>query len=115
MIGMTQHKSNVCRFRMTANYAEKLVHELAVDTANIIWRGHSEERSEERDISFLDALLILRGGCVLSEPTKGKYDGEWCCKIVKKLRGNRDGGVVTVIMTKQRKLKIVTVEWEDLP
>ncbi len=107
--------SNVSKFRMTATQAEKIIRELAADTGNIIWCGHAEERSEERGITFVDALSILRGGQIDDAPTAGNHDGEWRCKVVKKLRGNRSGGVVTVIMTKKRKLKVVTVEWEDLP
>jgi len=94
--------------------AEKIIRELAQDTSNIIWRGHALERSEERNITFLDALLVMRQGNIAGAPTAGKYPGEWKCKIIKKLRENRDAGVVTVIMTTQKKLKVVTIEWEDL-
>ncbi|NTU76222.1 MAG: DUF4258 domain-containing protein [Alphaproteobacteria bacterium] len=99
---------------MTTLLAEKKIRELAQDSKNIIWDGHCVERSEERGITFMDALRVLRSGDVRDEPARGKYQGEWQCKVVKNLRGNRDVGVVTVIMTKQGKLKIKTVEWEDL-
>ena len=111
---MTEAKMNVSRYRMTTRMAEKTIHELSQNTSNIIWGGHCVERSEERDICYTDALKVLREGHVLAQPTQGKFDGEWSCKIVKQIRGNRDVGVVTVIMTKQKRLKIKTVEWEDV-
>ncbi len=111
---MNEAKKIVIPFRMTAKVAESKIHELAKDSSNIIWGGHCAERSEERGISFNDALRILRTGMVNVPPEHGKHQGEWKAKIVKNLRGNRDAGVVTIIMTKQGKLKIKTVEWEDL-
>ena len=114
MIGMAHDRNIVTQYRMTPQMAQKLVRELAQNSSNIIWRGHAQERSEERDITFLDALMILRTGIIEGNPQAGKYPGEWKCKLVKKLRENRDAGVVTIIMTKQSKLKVVTVEWENL-
>ena len=91
-----------------------MIRELAQNTSNIIWRGHSVERSEERDITYLDAVNILRQGMIIDAPVPGKFPGEWKCKVIRKLRENRDAGVVTIIMTKHKKLKVVTVEWEDM-
>jgi hypothetical protein len=111
---MISRQPIITPFRMTAKIAEKMIRDLSQDSANIIWSGHSVERSEERDITYLDALEILRKGMVMSDPLKGKHEGEWKCKVIKKLRESRDAGVVTILMTKQNKLKVVTVEWEDL-
>jgi len=35
-------------------------------------------------------------------------------KIVYLLRGNREAGVVTIVYPNSTKLRVVTVEWEDL-
>lgn len=43
----------------------------------------------------------------------GQNAGEWKCKIVAKIKGNREVGVVTIVMRVGR-LFIKTVEWEDL-
>lgn len=39
--------------------------------------------------------------------------GDWKCKVVMRLRGSRDAGVVTVI-ARGNTLVIVTMEWEDV-
>ncbi|MFA5040440.1 MAG: DUF4258 domain-containing protein [Bdellovibrionales bacterium] len=111
----SQAKQVVTPFRMTPRVAEAKIHELAKNSSNVIWGGHCVERSEQRDITLQDALSILRTGIVVDCPEAGKLPGEWKAKIVKNIRGNRDAGVVTIIMTKQGMLKIKTVEWEDLP
>ncbi|MGE3623708.1 MAG: DUF4258 domain-containing protein [Bdellovibrionales bacterium] len=110
---MAEH-SKVCKMRLTASIAEKRIHELSKSSSNVIWSGHCTERSEERGINFNDALHIMRTGHVVGTPEEGKYPGEWKCKIIRNLRGNRDAGVVVVILTKIGKLKVKTVEWEDL-
>lgn len=113
MIGMTE-PTNVSKLRMTRASAEKIIREISADSSNVLFKsGHAQERSDERDITFLDALKILQEGFVDEDPSPGKYDGEWQTRVVKKLRGNREAGVATVILTKKRKLKIKTVRWED--
>ena len=44
----------------------------------------------------------------------GKKAGEWKGKIVKKLTGRREAGVVTVLSTSTGRIYVLTVEWEDL-
>jgi hypothetical protein len=39
---------------------------------------------------------------------------EWKCKMVLRLRGAREAGVVVIIL-KRGGLFVKTVEWEDLP
>ncbi len=73
---------------------------------------HAQERAVEREIFDHDTLAILRKGQIRGQITVTKY-GEWKCKIVWKLRGNREAGVVVLIQPDDR-LFVKTVEWEDL-
>ncbi len=92
---------------------EKTIRLLAEDSMNILWKVHSEDRLDERGISKLDALRVLQRGDIDGEIVPGKYPGEWKCKVVDRIKANRDVGVVTVVLNSQR-LFVITVEWEDL-
>jgi len=49
----------------------------------------------------------------LDDIEPGKNPGEWKCKMVANIKGNRDVGVATLVVNGQR-LFVKTVEWEDL-
>ncbi|MBM3555474.1 MAG: DUF4258 domain-containing protein [Alphaproteobacteria bacterium] len=98
--------------RISAPGLERRIRTLAGDTANIDWSLHALDRMEERGILDVDALRVLRQGSISSMPTK-TGTGEWKCKMTKMLRGQREVGVVTIVLRTDR-LFIVTVEWEDL-
>lgn len=100
-------------FRLDANSAQKWIRQIADKTENIIIGDHALERMEERDIFDVDVYRVLRGGFVTGIPEGGNNEGEWKCKIVMKLRGHREAGVVTIIL-RSRKLFVKTVEWEDI-
>ena len=68
---------------------------------------------EERGITDLDALRVLRIGELSGAITPGRERGEWKCKIVAPIKGRREIGVVTILI-RNCKLRIKTVEWEDL-
>ena len=68
---------------------------------------------EERDISDLQALQVLRTGMIEGAIEAGKHKGEWKCKMVAGIRGRREVGVVTICSNGQR-LFVKTVEWEDM-
>ncbi len=68
---------------------------------------------EERGISDLDALRVLRRGQIEGDIEAGRSAGEWKCKVVARMTENRDVGVVTIVFS-DRRLFIKTVEWEDL-
>ena len=89
------------------------IHHLATDSGNVILSKHAMERMAERDIADIEVFRILRDGILAEEPTQTTR-GEWKLKLVKRLRGNRDAGVVTIILHGDRKLLVKTVEWEDL-
>lgn len=90
-----------------------LVKQIALCSKNVRFTDHAEERMEERDISLHDVFRVLQKGSVYDVPRPGKKKGEWICKIERHARGNRDIGVVSVIVREEH-LLILTVEWEDL-
>lgn len=110
---MSEHQPGrkVVPYRPTAAVAEKRVRELARATANIQWSQHALQRMEEREIFDADAVRVLREGICKGEPEQTPR-GEWKCKMVKTLRGNRETGVV-VVLTQSGRLFVKTVEWED--
>ena len=60
----------------------------------------------------IDVLRILRSGFVVEDPVPAEQ-GEWKCKIVRRMKGTRDVGVVVIIL-RSGNLFIKTVEWEDV-
>lgn len=89
------------------------IQELAKDSKNVAFSDHAEERMDERGITDLDALRVLRSGEISGPIEAGKYQGEWKCKIVGAIKGRREVGVATLII-RNRRLRVKTVEWEDL-
>jgi Domain of unknown function (DUF4258) len=106
-------KSGVVRkFRMRPERAQALVRSIVVDTGKVIIGEHAKLRMQEREISDIEVYRILQTGYVMEEPSQTERK-EWKCKVVKKLKGNREAGVVTIILH-SRMLFAQTVEWEDL-
>ncbi len=66
---------------------------------------------DEREISDIEVYRLLQTGQVLDEPMQTRRK-EWKCKVVKRLKGNRQAGVVTIILH-SGSLFAMTVEWED--
>jgi hypothetical protein len=66
-----------------------------------------------RDISDHEVLRVLRTGDIKGEIAAGRAAGEWKCKMVARIKGNRDVGVVTIVCDGKR-LFLKTAEWEDL-
>ena len=89
------------------------IRRLALDSANIGWSVHVTEQMERRDIQDIDVLKVLRTGSIEGEIVPGRAAGEWKCKMVARIKGNRDVGVVTVVCDGER-LWLKTAEWEDL-
>ena len=96
---------------MTASRAEAIIRGIAQDSDKIIFSNHALERMDERDLSDREVIAVLKTGVVLDVPTKTR-NGDWQCKVVKRLRGVRDVGVVTIILL-DGMLFLKTVEWED--
>lgn len=109
---MTEHGTGkVIAFRLTPGKAQELIR-VAANGSRFITSSHAKAQMRRREFDSLDLLRILRNGFVNDDPIKTKY-GEWKCKVVFRLKGNRDAGVVTIILI-DGSLFIKTVEWEDL-
>jgi hypothetical protein len=102
----------VRKFRMRPERAQALVRAIAADTGKVIIGDHAKRRMEEREISDIEVYRLLQTGHVMEEPYQTEHK-EWKCKVTKKLKGNREAGVVTIIL-KTGMLFAQTVEWEDL-
>lgn len=89
------------------------IQNLAKQSKNVAFSSHAEDRMEERGITDLDTLRVLRSGSIKGAIEPGAYEGEWKCKVVAPVKGRREVGVVTLLI-RNRKLRVKTVEWEDL-
>lgn len=100
-------------FRPKASELRRTVVSLATNTTNVSWSDHALDQMAARDIFDTDVLKVLRTGEIEGEIVPGRSQGEWKCKMVARIKGNRDVGVVTVVCNGNR-LFLKTVEWEDL-
>ncbi|RIY03485.1 DUF4258 domain-containing protein [Aureimonas flava] len=89
------------------------VRQLAANSENVRWSQHALDRMAERDITIRQALYVLREGDVVGPIELGKYPGELKAKFIRNMRGRRDVGVV-VLLVKNGRLNVKTVEWEDI-
>lgn len=110
-----QRPINLNRKTLRTDEAERVIRLRAADTKKVEFRKHAFDRIEEREeqevLNTEDALDILRTGFVLAAPEK--VSNGWKCKVIKNILGNRDAGVVTIILTDSGELRVITVEWED--
>jgi superfamily I DNA and/or RNA helicase len=109
----TAREPLVLQFKPLPAQILEMVQRIAGDSAKVFFGPHSQLRMEERGITTLDALRVLRTGDIKGPVEPGNNRGEWKCKIVKRMKGSREIGVVTVVINTGR-LFIKTVEWEDL-
>ena len=87
---------------------------LAQDTANIQWRKHATlDRMPLRDITDQMALEVIRKGYVKGMVEPGRQANEWVVKLALEMRNGREVGVVVSVVNGV-KLRVITVEWEDV-
>ena len=103
----------VAQFRPRPVQLLAIIRKAASDSRNVSFGSHALDRMEERGITTLDALRVLKSGDISGDVEAGKNQGEWKCKVVAPIRGSREVGVISIIMRSGR-LFIKTVEWEDL-
>lgn len=103
----------VTEFRPRIDQMEATIRAVAADSRNVLFGEHALDRMEERGITTLDALRVLKKGNMAQPPVPGRRTGEWKCKIIAQVKGAREVGVVTIVIH-NRRLFIKTVEWEDL-
>ena len=89
------------------------IRRVAATSENVFLSEHAQDRMFERDISDLDVFRVLRKGQIKGRVENGKRAGEWKVKIVDQLKGSREAGVVTIVIG-QKRLFVLTVEWEDI-
>jgi hypothetical protein len=104
-------KAEVVRFRPES--IRDTIYRLALSTSNIAWSRHALERMTERGITDRMAVEVLRLGSIKGPIEGGKHEGEWKAKLAWQMRGRREIGVVVVLVRNSR-LFVKTVEWEDL-
>jgi hypothetical protein len=104
-------KSNVTAYRLAPGRAEARIRQIAEESANVIFGGRARARMLERESTDIDVLRVLRTGGIVGAPEPAER-GEWKCKIVQRVRGGREIGVVAIIL-RDKKLFIKTVKWED--
>lgn len=94
------------------DHCQGVVRRIAANADDIRFGVHAFDRSNEREISTIDAIDVLRTGTIKSGVVPGKSPGEWVCKIAKKIDPRKpEIGVVTVVIN-EMSLLVVTVEWE---
>ena len=100
---------------LRADEAEQIVRQRASpdSTGQVILTNHTWERVSEREITREDVFDILRTGQCRDKPKRNER-GNWQAIIAKRIAGQREAGVVTVILEDEENLIIRTVEWMDL-
>jgi hypothetical protein len=87
---------------------------LAQDTSKIQWRKHATlDRMPLRDITDKMALEVIRKGYVKGGVEAGEQADEWVIKLAWEMRNGRYLGVVVSVVGGV-KLRVITVEWEDV-
>lgn len=97
---------------MTRSLAQAKVRQLAQDSSNVILGTHAKERMLEREITNIDILRVLRSGVVEESPSLTERN-EVKVKMVLRIRGSREAGVIAIVLHNDR-IFVKTVEWEDL-
>lgn len=68
--------------------ARALITRLAADTATIGWSVHAVEKMQQRDVSILQALTVIRSGEIKGDPALDEF-GEWRYKLEAVAAGRR--------------------------
>jgi hypothetical protein len=112
MVDPTPFRRPVNWQNLRADEAEKIIKERAEDSGKVQIIGHPQERSDERTILAPDIYRILREGMVVEQPAKNE-NGDWEVVIQRRMRGTRDAGAATIILTDSDWLIVKTVMWID--
>ena len=103
-------------WRLRTDEAERIVHERAQNTENVIISDHAYERSDGRSqvtpLYAEQVYDILATGSV-DRPPSLNGDNEWKVIIVKRMPGTREAGVVTLFTREDDTLFVMTIQWMD--
>jgi hypothetical protein len=91
----------------------EMVRRLAANSDNIKWSDHAFVRMDERGITDVVALDVMRLGEPIGPVEAGANPDEWKIKMTRAVKGRREVGVV-VVTVRSTHLLVKTVEWEDL-
>lgn len=105
--------ARVVAFRPTRQTLEREIRALSAESGRVYFGTHSRDRMVERGITRQEAIQVLRTGFIDGDITTGEGPGEWRCKMVARVKGSREIGVVTITVV-GREIFVKTVEWEDL-
>ena len=106
-------RNPVARIAIRPTHFIERIRFLAADTSTIWWSQHARKRMAERGISNRVALTVIREGMVSGPIEAGQSQGEWKAKIIRNVKGRRDVGVV-VLLIRNNRILVKTVEWEDV-
>jgi len=90
----------------------KLVRGLA-EAGAVSFSEHADQRGLERGIDVPDTLRVLKNGMIKGEIVPGENPGEWKCKVVAEAEESSRWIGVVVVVIGNRRLFVLTVEWED--
>lgn len=99
---------------LRADEAERIIRERAATSGRVGFSLHAFDRVEERSITQVDAMSILRQGNIEGAPELAANGTDWKVTVVRRMPGGREAGAVTVIYRPpSEELFVVTVEWMD--
>lgn len=95
--------------------ATNYIREIAINNKNIVYKLHAKERMEERGITILDVLYVLKNGFVYTAPEASTREGFFKYQIESKTQNSKNRTVRLVIIPDPDNLviKIITVMFVD--
>ena len=99
---------------LRADEAQRIIRERAAVSERVGFSFHAFDRVEERSITQVYAMTILRQGSIEGAPELAANGLDWKVVVVRRMPGGREAGAVTVIYRPpSAELFVVTVEWMD--
>ncbi len=106
-------QQNVTQIRPKLADIHATIRSLAEEDKFVFLSRHARERMDLRSITRIDLIRVLKTGHIDGPILLGENAGEWKCKVVAKVKGSREIGVVTLVID-NKKILVKTAEWEDL-
>lgn len=80
----------------------------------VAYSDHAYDQMDIRSLNDRIATGVLEKGEPKGDVEPGNKPGEWKIKMVDRIKGAREVGVVTILVGNRDLLLVKTVEWEDL-